>query len=62
MQTINLSFVLGARTKITQVFTGVHYLDRECNTAMSVIAYHTLPGVRILHSVKRDYGSIISAR
>ncbi len=31
---------------------GVHYQGRECNTAMSVLAYYTLPGVRILHSCK----------
>ncbi len=31
-------------------YTGVHCKRPGCNTAMSVIAYYTLPGVHILHS------------
>jgi hypothetical protein len=30
--------------------TGVHFFRLECNTAMSVRVYYTLPGVRILNS------------
>ncbi len=32
------------------LYTGVHYKCRECNTVMCVIAYYTLPGVRVLHA------------
>jgi hypothetical protein len=31
-------------------YTGVHCFNLECNTAMNVLVYYTLPGVRVIHS------------
>jgi hypothetical protein len=30
--------------------TGVHCFNVECNTALNVLVYYTLPGVRVIHS------------
>ncbi len=42
--------------------TGVQYYGRECNTAMSAIAYYTLRGSVYYTHVKREQGPIISVR
>jgi hypothetical protein len=37
--------------------TGVHFNRSECNTAISVIAFYALPGVRVIHSYETFLGA-----
>ncbi len=43
------------QTRLTLHYTGVHCFNLECNTAMNVLVYYTLPGVRVIHSSHDKY-------